>query len=509
MQTGISESAMEEVINGLSGAIIAFPDTLKIESLADGLQETLATGNAVGQFSELLERSGMNLDDFNAGLEDAAKAGKQQEYVLKTLAKTGMADVNKAYKEANKDLITMKEAQFQLNDAMAQLGEVAQPAMASVMSLTAEMTTGLVNAFKEGGLGGLANEVGNTISQLLMKITEKLPDVVKSGISIIKSLMNGVQSNIPIITSSAVSIISVLLNGIISMLPQLLDMGIDIILNLALGIAEQLPTLIPLAIEAILNLVITLLDNIDMVIDAGIQLIMGLANGLIEALPILIEKIPEIIDKLVTAIVDNLPMLTIASLQIIIALAEGIIKNIPELLKAIPKIISSLVEAFKKYTSNYKDIGKMMIQGIFDGISNATKWLYDKLKGWVNSVMDHVKGLFGIESPSKLFRDEIGKNMALGIGVGFNKTMPNVISDMESSLAGVTDSMAQIAIGDIPGPNNKVTTQNFYTTKHMTATTEVVRQPSTVVLEVNQRELGRVVVPAYNNESKRIGVVMA
>lgn len=350
----------------------------------------------------------------------------------------------------------------------------------------------------------------NGITNLIIGLAPQLlPKILEIGGNLIVNLVAGIQDNLPILTTSALDIITVLLNSILTMLPQILQMGIDVIVNLALGIAEQLPTLIPLAIEAILNLVITLLDNIDMIIDAGIQLIMGLANGLIEALPVLIEKIPVIIDKLVVAIVDNLPMLVIAALQLMIALAEGIVTNIPELLKAIPKIITSLVNAFKKYVSNYKDIGKMMIQGIFDGISNATQWLYDKLKGWVNSVMDFVKGLFGIESPSKLFRDEIGKNMALGIGVGFGKTMPGVISDMESSLAGVTDTMSQIAIGDIPGPNNQITTQNFYTTKHMTATTEVVRQPTEVVLEVDKRVLGRVVVPAYNRESNRIGVVMA
>ena len=214
MQTGMSESAMEDVLNGLSGAIISFPDTLKIESLADGLQETLATGQATGQFGELLERCGMNLDTFNKGLSDASKAGQEQEYILETLAKTGMADVNTAYLEANANLITMKEAQFQLNDAMAKLGEVAQPAIAGVMSLVAEMTNGLVNAFNEGGLDGLANAVGDTITNLLVKITEKLPDVVKSGVSILQSLLSGLQDNLPMITTSAVEIVSLLLSSI-------------------------------------------------------------------------------------------------------------------------------------------------------------------------------------------------------------------------------------------------------------------------------------------------------
>ena len=77
LRTNISEGGLEQIVKELSGAVIAFPDTLKIESLADGLQETLATGNAVGQFSELLERCGINLDDFNAGLERSKSSVKK------------------------------------------------------------------------------------------------------------------------------------------------------------------------------------------------------------------------------------------------------------------------------------------------------------------------------------------------------------------------------------------------------------------------------------------------
>lgn len=508
MQTGFAENNMEELLNGLSGAIISFPDTLKIESLADGLQETLATGSATGQFGELLERCGMNLDTFNEGLANASKAGKEQEFILETLSKTGMAEVNQAYIEANKNLITMKEAQFQLNDAMASMGEVAEPVIASVMSLVAEMVTELVNAYKESGFTGLATAFGEVLSNLVTKVAEKLPNFINIGMQIISSLILGMQNNSSAIMNSAVGAISSLIQGIMPMLPQLLELGITIITELANGISTQLPILIPLAIECLLNLVTTFLDNIDLIINAGISLVIGLVQGIVNSLPLLIEKAPEIINGLVMAISENLPLLIEVAIMLVITLAQGILEAIPELLKAIPEIMASLIKGFKTYYSNMTDVGKNIVEGIWQGIKNAKDWLLNKIKSFAHTITDGIKDFFGIESPSKVMRDQVGKYMAQGIGVGFVREIPHIVDNMKekmSSISGVLNSGELSFVGTSVN-NRSFINQNSYITKNYSNTTEVVRQPSTVVLEVDKRSLGKVVVPAYDKEKNRIGV---
>ena len=182
-------------------------------------------------------------------------------------------------------------------------------------------------------------------------------------------------------------------------------------------------------------MVTTLLDNLDLIIDAGIELIMGLAEGIVIALPQLIEKTPVIIDKLVTGLADNLPKLMQVGPKLIIQLAAGIIKSIPSLLKAIPPIITSLVKGFGSYVSNLMDIGKNIVSGIWKGISNGTDWIKGKIKEWVGNVTEFLKKLFGIKSPSRVMRDEVGKYLAQGIGVGFEREMPNTIRDIENAMA--------------------------------------------------------------------------
>lgn len=472
---------------------------------------------ALGQIQNETERDaaamklfGKSAQELNplikGGIDDLEKYSKQAEDLGLILSQDVLNGAN-AFNDQLDILKANATGAFQAIGS--EIAADLLPELTELQEMSTEAMVALVQGYKEGGLDGLVEAMGQALTKLLTTISAKLPALVKMGTNLLTSLLNGIKDNLPAITSMATEVVALLVEGILSMLPQILEMGIELISNLATGIAQQLPELIPLAIEAVLNLVTTLLDNIDQLIDAGIELIIGLAEGLIDAIPILLEKVPVIIEKLLNALINNAPKLLEASLKLIVTLAEGIITNIPELLKAIPQIIMSLVNSFNNYMNKVKEIGTNLVKGIFEGIKNAKDWLWNKLKEWCNGIVDKIKDFFGIESPSKLFRDEVGRYMALGLGEGFVKTMPKVIDEMQSTLSNVTLAMADLTIGEIPEANNRVTQQNFYSTKNIASTTEVVRQPSQVVLEIDKRVLGQVVVPAYNREMNRIGVAMA
>lgn len=472
---------------------------------------------ALGQIQNETERDaaamklfGKSAQELNplikGGIDDLEKYSKQAEDLGLILSQDALNGAN-AFNDQLDILKANATGAFQAIGS--EIAADLLPELTELQEMSTEAMVALVQGYKEGGLDGLVEAMGQALTKLLTTISAKLPALVKMGTNLLTSLLNGIKDNLPAITSMATEVVALLVEGILSMLPQILEMGIELISNLATGIAQQLPELIPLAIEAVLNLVTTLLDNIDQLIDAGIELIIGLAEGLIDAIPILLEKVPVIIEKLLNALINNAPKLLEASLKLIVTLAEGIITNIPELLKAIPQIIMSLVNSFNNYMNKVKEIGTNLVKGIFEGIKNAKDWLWNKLKEWCNGIVDKIKDFFGIESPSKLFRDEVGRYMALGLGEGFVKTMPKVIDEMQSTLSNVTLAMADLTIGEIPEANNRVTQQNFYSTKNIASTTEVVRQPSQVVLEIDKRVLGQVVVPAYNREMNRIGVAMA
>jgi phage-related protein len=80
------------------------------------------------------------------------------------------------------------------------------------------------------------------------------------------------------------------------------------------------------------------------------------------------------------------------------------------------------------------DVGKNIVKGLWNGINNAKDWVLDKIKGFGSSILSGIKGIFGIHSPSTVFRDEVGKNLAKGIGVGFQSEMADVNDTIQKSL---------------------------------------------------------------------------
>ncbi len=139
LQAGFTESNLQKAVEGLTGAYLRFPDTLKIEGLADSLQETLATGSAIGQFGELLDRLGIGADNFTEKLQEIADPIERQNYALQTLADAGLNDTYNGWIENNKAMTDSKKANLDLQQAMAELAETVQPILTKVVDKIADL----------------------------------------------------------------------------------------------------------------------------------------------------------------------------------------------------------------------------------------------------------------------------------------------------------------------------------------------------------------------------------
>lgn len=316
-------------------------------------------------------------------------------------------------------------------------GSLFATAFAKPIAKGVDTVTGYIQeltaAFSEGGFAALSDKAGEIISNMVVKINESLPQILEFGLNIITKIIEGISQNLPLVMESVVQILMMLTDSFLSMLPQILDMGMEVILQLALGIAAALPELIPTIVDTVMTIVETLIDNIDMLIEASIAIIIALAEGLIDALPKLIEKIPEIVDKLIEAIIDNLPLIIDAGIKITVAVAKGLIEAIPQLIQAVPKLIQSIVDGFVNGMIAIIEIGKNIVRGIWEGILAMGEWIREKVSGFFGGIVDGVKGVLGIQSPSKVFAG-IGENMAAGIGVGFENQMDKVAKTINSSI---------------------------------------------------------------------------
>lgn len=272
-----------------------------------------------------------------------------------------------------------------------------------------------------GQLSNLKDNFMAFLGEVTIPLFTFLKDEVLPTINGILDGTLGIDEGINKLTETFLNGVMSMVNFLLENLPAFLQMGINILLNLIRGISQALPSLIPMMTQVIMDMVNILLDNIDLITECGVQLLISLTEGIINSLPELISRLPEIIIKITTKLIELTPQLLSASLRIILVLGEGLIRFIPQLISKIPQIIKSMVSAFKQGVKDFVNIGKNLLNGIWEGIKNTKDWLLNKIKGFAKTITNGIKSFFGIHSPSKLFRNEIGKNLILGVGVAFEK----------------------------------------------------------------------------------------
>lgn len=424
-----------------TGVYAQFGDSLPIEGLTEASNETAKTGQLTGVLADALNWAGVNEEDFQKKLDACTTEQERQKLITETLA--GLYDEQAdTFRELNKEVIAAREAEAELAQAQADLGASAEPLNTKITELKTAFLTELSPALQQvmkdltevfDGVDGapekLANTVSSMIGDLVAKAVEFLPKVGEFAIQLVAMMAQVLIENLPLIVDAAIQLFTTFLSTM----------------------ADMTPSLVMTITEAVVDIAETIIDNIDMVIDSGIRLIEGLAAGLLEALPYLVSKIPEIISKLVDAVMNNLPVILSAGIEILLALAEGIVQAIPQLIAQLPQIIFKIVEALvTQGVPALIDAGGQLLSGLFNGLLNPQA-IWQKIQDFGNSIVSGIKNFFGIHSPSKLFKDEIGsflgEGMAIGMGEGFEDSIGSVGTAVRRS-AGA--SVGVYASGDVP-----------------------------------------------------------
>lgn len=410
-------------------------------------------------------------------------------------------------------------------------GQLA-PAMEKVNEYTMEVIKSLTSAMETGGIEGLVEELSNQVGDMLSKAMEKLPEVAELGVSMIQKLLEGIKKNASQVGGAGANLITTLVEGFFTVLPDVVSTAIEIVASFGRTLAENLPDLIPVAIQGLLDTLQSIIDNIPMIIetvvdiivaivealtdpdniimiiDGAVELIIGLAEGLIKALPKLIERLPEIMEAIVVGLIVLLYKLNEVAENLMQTLSNYFSEKVDMLKEGLYNIWTYIKDTLTEKVKGIVDVGKNIVTGIWEGIKNAKDWLMNKLKEWCDNIIGGIKGFFGIESPSKVMADEVGKYMAEGVGMGFNATLPAVASAMQDKLAQVTEAMqTELAFGDIPQiEGNQIISENSYVTRNYTNTIETVRQPQTVELVLDGTKLARAIIQPLDNEYNRLGV---
>lgn len=502
MAVGFSDEQMTPAINALSGAVEKFPDTLKIESLSDSLQETLATGAATGQFSELIGRMGDSVDDFNAGLQNCTSEAERQQYALDWLANSGLSEINDEYQSANKSTLDYERASFELQDALASLGTAFTPVMAGAKGMAADFLTkslpavqklsggftqlfdgvsSLLDAYDSGGLDGLTEQIPIVISGLFSSASETLaenaPTLITAATTVLTSIIQSLAQSAPSLINSILpsllngffGLINALVSTIPTLVPELVQGAITLFLGLIDGLNDVIGQLMPMLPSLIKQITDTLIENLPAIIEGGFQLLTGLITGLTKCTPKLIDSVIALIPVITKALTDNLPELVKAGMELIVALAQGLPQALPDLIDALPKIISAIIDGFKDV--DWLDLGANILKGILNGLVSAVSGIWSVVEDVGSAIIDGFCDFFDIHSPSRVMAKKVGQYLPSGIAVGMEDTADEPVDEAQAivdSVAGVSAEMDPVMIGrqNVRKTADKISTEADSTTQH-------------------------------------------
>lgn len=483
-----------------------------VNQVIKSLTTAMSEGGLEGLVVEVSNQIGQIITKITEKLPKIAELGVK---IVKTLVNAIKENASQIGSGAAELITTLIEGFYEI---LPDLVETAVLLITSFISTIGNKLPELIPVIIDGILRAIDAIVDNIdiiidagikiVLGLIDGIVKALPKLVEKIPEIIMKLANAIIENLPTILEAVVTVITSIVNAIVDNITTILPAIVQTIIAIAMAIIDHLPEIIDAVITVILAVVDALIDNIDKLIEGGIKLTIALAEGLIEAIPKLVERLPEIIMAIFNGLLKLGEKLLELGANLLQFLGEGITNALSGLWEAITGIWEYISDTLSKAFEGIKNIGKNLIEGLWNGIKNAKDWLINKLKELCNSALDAIKDFFGIESPSRVMADQVGKYMAQGIGTGFAKTMPSVISAMQDKLAGVTDAFqTELSFGDIPQiQGNQVISENQYITRNYTNTVETIRQPQAVELILDGTKVARTLIPSLDSERNRLGL---
>lgn len=442
-------------------------------SLRDGQDVYWEVIDALGKMENETERDALAMQILGKSAQDLnplIKAGADEMKRLGDEAQAaGLVMSDAMVGQLGKFDDLMEKTEAQMEGLGRQVAVTFLPAIqgvgTQVSQLLSEVSTALADGFQPEDVKTVGASLSKMILDSLKQVVTILPEVIEvlvaflteairmvveimpqmlpilldGAFQLIQGMIDAIKANLQPLIDMAFAMIQSFAEFILLNLPVLIEVALQIVIALAQGIADALPTLMPAVIDALLMIVDTLLANLGVIVRVALDIMLALINGLADAIPRLQEYIPQIIQTIITVLIENLPLIIEAAVQIIVALVAGLINSIPLIIENVPKLINAIIDGFKN--TDWSKIGSDIVNGMVDGIGKAAGNLVNAARNAVTNAKDSVLRLLDINSPSGVFRDEVGVNMGLGIAEGLESTANAVSGAMKTVTKDLTSEV--------------------------------------------------------------------
>lgn len=312
----------------------------------------------------------------------------------------------------------------------------------------------LTKATEEGGIDGLVGAVGSVFAKVVTKISSMTPQIVKSGVKIVSSLISGIKDNIPQISGGIVEAGTIFVQGIFQLVPELLLAGGSMVMHLAQGVAEQIPQLLDsgaaaieklaqgmvdgspmmanVMVQVITNLSGSLNQNLQPMLESALQILMALVQGITQAIPVLLPAVVQVITGLVQFISENLDTIIMAALGILMALVQGIIDSIPVLIPAIVDVVLNIVQFLTDNLPMIMEAALNIMLALIQGMTENIPLLVD-------GVIQIITGLVTFITQNLPTLIMVAIQMVFAINQGLIEAIPTLIEGALQLVSSIWD----------------------------------------------------------------------
>lgn len=499
---GDNTKSLSDWTNIASGVYATFGDSLPLEGLTEAANETAKVGQVTGPLadainwaSEAAVQQGVALsgnqaavDAYNSALasgatqEDAFNAAlaacntEQERAQLITDTLNGVyAEAGAQYQQTNADVIAYRQSQSDLTEAMSSLGQTFMPIVTGLTDVATMLLSGVQPAVQwfvtnlpiiAPILAGIATTIGLLAVVLnASTIATAAQTVATNAAAAAQGLLNAVMNANPI------ALIVVLIAGLVAAIiglwnnseafrnfvtsafqkiQQVAQVVIDAIVNF-------FTVTVPSAIEVVMLRFQILRNRIVSVFDGALSTVSGFVSNVVDFFTV---RVPNAVSNMLSA-AGRIPGQIASFLGSALSSAASFVSDFAsKAVQAASQFVSNIVSGLSGLAGRVMSVGSDIVHGIWSGISGAAGWLMNKISGFADNVVSGIKGFFGIHSPSTVMRDQVGKYLAEGVAVGWEKNDP--MASIESDLnVGVSRLSVQAQAIEGTGGTTNYQTVNF------------------------------------------------
>lgn len=499
---GENTQALSDWTNIASGVYATFGDSLPLEGLTEAANETAKVGQVTGPLADAINwasqaavQQGVALsgnqaaiDAYNSALadgatqEDAFNAAlaacntEQERAQLITDTLNGVyAEAGAQYQQTNADVIAYRQSQSDLTAAMSSLGQAFMPIVTGLTNVATMLLSGVQPAVQwfvtnlpiiAPILAGIATTIGLLAVVLnASTIATTAQTVATNAAAAAQGLLNMVMNANPI--ALIVTLIAGLVVAIIGLwnnseafrafvtsafqqIQQVAQVVIDAIVNF-------FTVTVPNAIGVVIGFFQNLWNSIVSVFNGALSTVSGFVSSVVSFFTV---SVPNAVSNMLSA-AGRIPGQIASFLGSALSSAASFVGSFASsAIQAASQFVSNIVSGLSGLAGRVMSVGSDIVHGIWSGISGAAGWLMNQISGFANNIVSGIKGFFGIASPSKVMRDEVGKYLAEGVAVGWDKNDP--MASIERDLnVGVSRLSVQAQALEGAGGTTNYQTVNF------------------------------------------------